>query len=110
MLVHLFGAKSSPCSQKNTAREHQSQFNVPTIDMVSRNFHFDDCQKSFATVPEATSLIGQLTFFLSKGMFHLTKWVSNYREVLESIPATEWASSLMSLDFEDLPIDRALGT
>lgn len=42
--------------------------------------------------------------------FHLTKWISNSREVLEEIPPGERAPSIANLDLEDLPIDRALGT
>ena len=51
----------------------------------------------------------QLTDLLSKGGFHLTKRVSSHREVLESIPVAERSPSVMSLDLDDLPIDRALG-
>ena len=47
---------------------------------------------------------------LAKGGFHLTKWISNSREVLEEIPPGERAPSMANLDLEDLPIDRALGT
>ena len=47
---------------------------------------------------------------LAKGRFHLTKWISNSREVSEEIPPGERAPSIASLDLEDLPIDRALGT
>lgn len=42
---------------------------------------------------------------LARGVFHLTKWVSNHHEVLEGIPSTERVSSVTNLDFEDLPID-----
>ncbi|XP_068691511.1 uncharacterized protein [Montipora foliosa] len=44
------------------------------------------------------------------GVFHLTKWISNCREVLKSIPAHERAPSISDLDLEDLPLGRALGT
>ena len=114
MLVHLFGAKSSPCcasfALRKTALDNQSEFDVQTVDTVNRNFYVDDCLKSVATVPEANGLVRQLTDLLSKGGFHLTKWISNCREVLEFIPASERAQSVKTLEFEDLPIDRALGT
>ena len=114
MLVHLFGAKSLPCcasfALRKTARDNQSEFDVQTVDTVYRNFYVDDCLKSVVSVPDAKRLVHQLSDLLSKGGFHLTKWISNCREVLEFIPASERAPSVMSLDFEDLPIDRALGT
>ena len=114
MLVHLFGAKSSPCcanfALRKTARDNQSEFDVQTVDTVYRNFYVHDCLQSVVSVPDAKRLVCQLTDLLSKGGFHLTKWISNCREVLEFIPASERAPSVMALDFEDLPIDRALGT
>ena len=47
---------------------------------------------------------------LAKGGFHLTKWISKSRGVLEEIPPCERALSIANLDLKDLPIDRALGT
>ncbi|XP_068738151.1 uncharacterized protein, partial [Montipora capricornis] len=114
MLVHLFGASSSPCcasfALKKTENDNKSSFDVLTIDTVNRNFYVDDCLKSVSTVPEAHRLVSQLSNLLAQGGFHLTKWISNCREVLKSIPAHERAPSIRDLDLEDLPLDRALGT
>ncbi|XP_068738988.1 uncharacterized protein [Montipora capricornis] len=114
MLVHLFGASSSPCcasfALKKTANDNKSSFDVLTIDTVNRNFYVDDCLKSVSTVPEAHRLVSQLSNLLAQGGFHLTKWISNCREVSKSIPAHERAPSIRDLDLEDLPLDRALGT
>ena len=45
------------------------------------------------------------------GGFNLTKWVSNDRQVLESIPPEERAKDMKELDLECdmLPTERALG-
>ena len=114
MLVHLFGASSSPCcasfALKKTANDNNASFDVLTIDTVNRNFYVDDCLKSVPTVPEAHRLVSQLSNLLAQGGFHLTKWISNCREVLKSIPPSERAPSIRDLDLEDLPLDRALGT
>ena len=113
MLVHLFGATSSPCcasfALKRTASD-KTGYDVQTIDTVNRNFYVDDCLKSVPTVPEARRLVTQLTDLLAKGGFRLTKWLSNCHEVLKSIPASERSPSVKDLDLEDLPLDRALGT
>lgn len=114
MLVHLFGATSLPCcasfALKKTANDHKGECHVQTIDTVSRNFYIDDCLKSVASVLEATRLVFHLTDLLARGGFHLTKWISNHREVLEAIPSSARAPSVANLDLEDLPIDRVLGT
>ena len=114
MLVHLFGATSSPCcanfTLKKTVRDFGSGFNAQTVDTMNHNFYVNDCLKLVATVHEASRLVSQLVQLLAKGGFHLTKWISNSRKVVEEIPAHERAPSIANLDLEDLPIDRALGT
>ena len=114
MLVHLFGASSSPCcasfALKKSANDFGGDFDTQTVDTVNRNFYVDDCLRSVATVHEASRLANQLVQLLAKGGFRLTKWISNSREVLEQIPSGERAPSIANLDLEDLPTDRALGT
>ncbi|XP_068726591.1 uncharacterized protein [Montipora capricornis] len=91
VLVHVFGASSSPCcasfAPKKTANDNKASFDVLTLDAVNRNFYVDDCLKSVPTVPEAHRLLSQLSNLLAQGGFHLTKWISNCRAVLKSIPA-----------------------
>ena len=114
MLVHLFGAKSSPsCSSfslKKIAEDNRKYFNAETIDTINRNFYIDDCLKSVAYKDEAVQLVDQLPALLGRGGFWLTKWLSNCREVLASVPKSDRARSVKSLnlDLEKLPIDRAL--
>ena len=44
-------------------------------------------------------------------MFRFTKWSSNHRDVLRSIPIEERAKEVKDLDLdkEDLPVERTLG-
>ena len=41
--------------------------------------------------------------------FRLTKWMSNSKIVLSSIPPDEYAKSIVNLSFQDLPTERTLG-
>ena len=63
MLVHLFGATSSPScasfSLKRTALDNQGEFDSETIETVSRNFYVDDCLKSVSTTEKAVRLSSQ---------------------------------------------------
>ena len=54
-------------------------------------------------------MVDQLRSLLAKGGFHLTKWISNSREVIESVPESDGARSVKELDLDSLPIERALG-
>lgn len=113
MLVHLFGATSSPsCASfclKKTASDNQGDFDVETITTVDRNFYVDDCLKSVPATDKAARLSGQLRELLSRGGFRLTKWISNDRNVIATVPVTERAPSVVNLDLEDLPVERTLG-
>ena len=113
MLVHLFGATSSPsCASfalKKTAADNQNDFDVQTVDTVNTNFYVDDCLKSVAKIDEAIQLINQLTVLLSRGGFRLTKWICNNRKVMAAIPSREWNPTIVNMDLDDLPINRALG-
>jgi len=54
-------------------------------------------------------LVDELRELLSKGGFRLTKWISNSRKVIDSIPTSERAGSVKDLLLDQLPIERALG-
>ncbi|TWW61446.1 hypothetical protein D4764_04G0000930 [Takifugu flavidus] len=60
---------------------------------------------------EAVALVKSLRDLCAEGGFSLTKWVSNSRRVLSSIPAELRATELKDLDLaqDDLPTERALG-
>ena len=55
---------------------------------------------STATVEEAIKLISDLREACAQGGFSLTKWVSNSREVLASIPEHHRAKQFKELDLD----------
>ena len=115
MLVHIFGAASSPsCScyaLLQTAEDNKNDFAIEVINTLKRNFYVDDCLKSKPTIESAISHASDLRTLLSKGGFRLTKWSSNDRSVLKSIPAEDRAKEVKTLDLDQdkLPIERVLG-
>ncbi|XP_048587702.1 uncharacterized protein LOC125570270 [Nematostella vectensis] len=115
MVVHLFGAKSSPsCASfalRKTAEDNKADFPKQVSETARRNFYVDDCLKSVATQEEAKKLVLDLTTLLARGGFRLTKWMSNSREVVSSIPNDERAPSMKNrdLNLDGLPVDKALG-
>lgn len=76
---------------------------------MKRNMYVDDMMKSKSTTEEAVVLVSQLRKLLQRGGFRLTKWYSNDREVLATIPESERAKSVVNLDLEKLPTETALG-
>ncbi|KAK7913477.1 hypothetical protein WMY93_013688 [Mugilogobius chulae] len=114
MLVHIFGAVSSPsCASyalRKTAQDN-ADFSPQVINTVLKHFYVDDCLTSAPTEKDAVQLISDLVQLCSKGGFHLTKWVSNSRLVLASIKEEARGKEIRSLDLtkDQLPTDRALG-
>ena len=115
MTVHLFGAVSSPScvnfAMRRNAEDHQHEFSPEVVSTVLKNFYVDDCLKSLPSSHEAIKHVCDLRNLMNKGGFNLTKWVSNDRLVLESIPVEDRAKGTKQLDLtcDVLPVERALG-
>ena len=113
MMVHLFGATSSPScanfSLRRTAEDNCQEFSKETVDSVKDNFYVDDCLKSVPSETEVIGLVNELHTLLSKRRFRLTKWISNSQKLIDSIPLSKRAGSVKDLVLDQLPIERALG-
>ncbi|XP_043969743.1 uncharacterized protein LOC122829340 isoform X2 [Gambusia affinis] len=115
MAVHLFGATSSPSvasyALRRTAEDHRDTVSPNAVQTVLRHFYVDDCLKSVATENDAVRLVKELQTLCSSGGFTLTKWMSNSRKVLTSIPAEHRATEVRDLDLrhDTLPVERTLG-
>lgn len=113
MLVHIFGAASSPCCSnkalRQTAEHNQEKYGEEAAETVCRNFYVDDLLKSVKTTTKGVELALKLIDMLREGGFHLTKFLSNRREVLQAIPVEERANPTSDLALDCLPIDRTLG-
>ena len=90
MVSHIFGAKDSPsCANyclKRTAADNKKNFSEEAVKSVQEDFYVDDLLKAVEAPSKAISLAHKLMALLKKGGFRLTKWTSNSREVLASIP------------------------
>ena len=115
MNVHLFGAISSPsCSNfclKKAAEDSIEEVGIDTADVLTKNFYVDDCLCSEETDYEAIQRLKGVQHACARGGFRLTKFVSNSRKVLNSVPEEDRSNNLrtVDLDVDQLPIERALG-
>jgi len=114
MVAHLFGGVwSASCANyglQRTARDNSDAFDPEVAKSVEKNFYVDDYLKSVETPEKAIKSIDQRRNLLARG-FNLTKWVSNSKAVLQTIPRHLRASGVQDLDLgsEVLPVERALG-
>ena len=114
MLIHIFGARSSPSvagyALRKTDDDNKKDFSREPVHAVFRDFYADDLLKSFAHSERAITVSKELQELLPKGGFELTKWNSNSRKVLSAFPVEERAPQVKNLDLnsQSSPTDRAL--
>lgn len=114
MRVHIFGAASSPgCANygmKYLACKHEKDYPM-AASFIRKHFYVDDGLISVDSVEEAVQLITEAQNICAKGKLHLHKFVSNSRDVLDSIPNSERATVLSNVDlnYSELPMQSALG-
>ena len=96
---------------RKTAANNENEYGKEVAHAMRRNFYVDDCLRSVDTEGNATIQIDRLRHVCAKGGFRLTKFISNSRSVIESIPENERSKDVKTLDlnYDDLPIERALG-
>ena len=113
MLVHIFGAASSPsCANRavqQTADDNKERFSPEVINTVRRNFYVNDVLKSVPNEDNVIRLAEQLIQLLKEGGFHHTKFASNSCKLLTTLPEKERANPALNLNLDQLPIGRALG-
>jgi hypothetical protein len=114
MKVHIFGAVSSPtcCSYalKKNVEEHGNDEDQSIQNTITRNMCVDDCLASVDIEDKAKYLVKHLMALYKQGGFRLSKWLSNYREVLKSVPEEGRAGDVKKFSFdEETLIGWALG-
>lgn len=115
MTVHLFGGNSSPsCSNSalhQTAKDNRAKVSPDILKVIDNNFYVDDLLDSVEDEDSAIRVIKETKALCSSGGFNLTKWMSNSRRVLETIPEDDRAKDVRDFDFQNslLPRETALG-
>nr|XP_039261216.1 uncharacterized protein LOC120337486 [Styela clava] len=96
---------------KRTAEDNKEDFSESTVNAVYDAFYVDDFLDSKPNAEEAIDHVKNVKNLVSKGGFEITKWVSNDRAVLLSIPEEHRAKDVKGLDLsvDDLPVEKALG-
>ncbi|XP_039547061.1 uncharacterized protein LOC120492841 [Pimephales promelas] len=114
MKVHLFGASSSPgCANyglKYLANMNESEYPL-AAGFIRNHFYVDDGLVSLESVEVAIKLVKEAQAVCAKGKLHLHKFISNNREVLESISPCDHAAEVKNVDFHHdfLPVQNVLG-
>lgn len=76
---------------KKAANDSSNELGIEAAQFVKEDFYVDDGLKSVPTPHDAIRLINNTKNLCKRGGFHLHKFVSNSKEVMESIPDVERA-------------------
>ena len=115
MLVHTFGAKSSPAISTFVLRYHgesiKDEISPEVLYAILKAFYVDDFLNSYPFVQLARQVKIGLTDALLRGGFELTKWKSTHPEVLneEGHDAPENQKVEFSDIFDMEPTQKVLG-
>ena len=95
MLVHIFGATDSPCcanfAMKCAARDNKEKCSSVASESILKSFYADALLKSVITTEEAINLAKEISDVMRRGGFRLTKFISNHKDTMNSIPLAERA-------------------
>ena len=113
MCVHVFGGTSSPSCRnyvlKRTSIDGEDQFGKAATKTLQDNFYVDDLLKSLDNEKEAIKLIKNVKAMCESGGFKLTKFLSNSKQVLQSIDEADRRQGVKDKDLmSDLPAEQAL--
>ncbi|XP_066302034.1 uncharacterized protein [Branchiostoma lanceolatum] len=104
MTVHVFGATSSPsCANyalKRIAEDCKGQYNEEVLKALKEDFYVDDLLKAMPTEKKGQCFANEMREACATGGFRLTKWVSNSREVLKTVPTAEMSEEVKDLDLD----------
>ena len=69
-----------------TAKENEKKYGTETTRTLTKNFYVDDPLKSVNSESDAIKLIKNIRSMCNEGGFNWTKFISNSKDVLHSIP------------------------
>ena len=109
MCAHVFGgASSGGCSNyalHRTAVDNEAEFGKAAASTLLNNFYVDDLLKSVGNINIAKQLVKDVISMCRSGGFNLAKFVSNSKELLQSIPEQQRRQETKDKDLSsDLPL------
>ena len=108
LLVHLFGANSSPSVAQYALQQTAENSNCDSVkSTILKNFYVDDLLKSYSSSEIASQQLPEVIDALAQGGFRLTAFNSNSPEVLNSLASDPRSSSVALASNEDS--SRTLG-
>ena len=74
---------------RRTARHSEEVICENIIDQINRYFYMDDFLSSHSSIERLSTTTKTIIKVLSNGGFRLTKWLSNNKSFLDTLPYSE---------------------
>ena len=83
----------------------KQSYSKRAIESILEHFYMDNFLDSFSSQIEAINICKEILEIFKKGRFHLTKFVSNDRETVKSLPQDDLSANCQSvnLDLNKIP-------
>jgi hypothetical protein len=96
---------------QHAAETNKEHYSDRAVETVKKNFYVDDCLVSVDAPENGKKLVNEITGICASGGFNIEKFVSNNRDVLNSIPGEKRAKTVQQIDLtaDELPPDHTLG-
>ena len=92
------------------AKIGSEKYGKDAAETLKNNFYFDDMLKSVENEDKAIRLMKDVKSMCQEGGFNMTKFASNSKKVLQSIPEKDRKMGIKNSDLlGSLPKERALG-
>ena len=94
---------------KCVARDNKERCSRVASESILKSFYPDNLLKSVFTTEEAVNLAQEIADVMRRGGFKLAKFISNDKDVMNSIALAERAKSLQTASLNDKINERTLG-
>ena len=115
MNIHLFGVRSSPGGSdytlKKTFLDCKEVCGSRASEKLRQNLYVNKILKSVKSEEGAVELLKDAKLICKSGGFHMTKFLTNSKKVLEAVPVCDRRKSVVEckLNNRSLPTEKALG-
>ena len=94
---------------KCVARDNKERWGWVASESLLKSFYPDNLLKSVITTEEAVKLAKEIADVMWRGGFRLTKFISNNKDVMNSIQVAERAQSFQTTSSVTTSMDKPLG-
>ena len=84
------------------------QISTGIINTIHEHFYMNDYLDCFSSEERAVDTTQKVISILSNEWFRLTKWLSNNKSIIKSVPLNQCCPKIFDLGLDNIPVERSL--